>query len=149
MMGGLASLFGGMQGGGFQGMFNPQSQAQAQMRAYQQNQQRQGGRGGFEGGDIGNTAFDSRRMEALIDRPQPQRKPNQPPPVDKGEDDFNQQMATLSPEERANYHGTSEHRNSANTLEAIRRTRQHPEWGRYYQNKSDDEVYAGMQVRPS
>ena len=40
MMGGLASLFGGMQGGGFQGMFNPQSQAQAQMRAYQQNQQR-------------------------------------------------------------------------------------------------------------
>lgn len=40
MMGGLASLFGGIQGGGFGGMFNPQAQAQAQMRAYQQNQQR-------------------------------------------------------------------------------------------------------------
>ena len=129
MMGGLASLFGGMQGGGFQGMFNQQPQQQSY------------------GSIQGNMAFDRQRMEALIDRPQPQRKPNQPPPVDKGEDDFNQQMATLSPEERANYHGTSEHRNSADTLETIRRTRQDPEWGRYYQNKSDDEIYAGMQVR--
>ena len=70
MMGmGLGGMLGGYQGG-----FNPQSQAQAQMRAYQQNQQRQGGRGGFEGGDIqGNMAFDRRRMEALIDRPQQSR----------------------------------------------------------------------------
>lgn len=29
MMGGLASLFGGMQGGGFQGMFNQQPQQQS------------------------------------------------------------------------------------------------------------------------
>ena len=57
MMGGLASLFGGMQGGGFQGMFNQQPQQQSY------------------GSIQGNMAFDRQRMEALIDRPQPQRKP--------------------------------------------------------------------------
>ena len=55
MMGGLASLFGGMQGGGFQGMFNQQPQQQSY------------------GSIQGNMAFDRQRMEALIDRPQQSR----------------------------------------------------------------------------
>ena len=163
MMGGLASLFGGMQGGGFQGMFNPQSQAQAQMRAYQQNQQRNFNQP--PPGMVKNPNYDaSYAMQDNVDAPgtpgymkRQQFIPSSLTEIqpqfggvnrqDEGENSFKKLMATLPSEERAKYHGTSEHRNSADTLEQIRRTRQHPEWGRYYQNKSDDEIYAGMQVR--
>lgn len=165
MMGGLASLFGGMQGGGFQGMFNPQSQAQAQMRAYQQNQQRNFNQP--PPGMVKNPNYDaSYAMQDNVDAPgtpgymkRQQFIPSSLTEIqpqfggvnrqDEGENSFKKLMATLPSEERAKYHGTSEHRNSADTLEQIRRTRQHPEWGRYYQNKSDDEIYAGMQQRPS
>lgn len=163
MMGGLASLFGGMQGGGFQGMFNPQSQAQAQMRAYQQNQQRNFNQP--PPGMVKNPNYDaSYAMQDNVDAPgtpgymkRQQFIPSSLTEIrpqfggvnrqDEGENSFEKLMATLPSEERAKYHGTSEHRNSANTLETIRRTRQDPEWGRYYQNKSDDEIYAGMQLR--
>lgn len=165
IMSGLGSLFGGMQGGGFQGMFNPQSQAQAQMRAYQQNQQRNPNQP--PPGMKLNPTYDAGYAMAE-DMPPPgsaaaiskQRFiPSSPTEIqpqfgvvnrqDEGENSFKKLMATLPSEERAKYHGTSEHRNSANTLETIRRTRQDPEWGRYYQNKSDDEIYAGMKLGPS
>lgn len=150
MMGGLASLFGGMQGGGFQGMFNPQSQAEAQMRAYQQYQQRDPNQPppGMKLNPTYNAGYAMAQDMPPPGSPAALSKQQFVNQQNEADDPFKKLMATLSPEERAKYHGTSEHRNSPEILEQIRSTRQHPEWGRYYQNKSDDEIYAGMQMRP-
>ena len=64
--------------------------------------------------------------------------------------EYQKYLANLPPEKRAQTFGAPEHRNSPETLERIRRTKEHPEWGPVYRGKSDDEIYTAIHtISPS
>ena len=143
MMGGLASLFGGMQGGGFQGMLNPGFQQYPSNDQAARQQQME---------------FDQQRAELMINRPRYQRNPNQPAADQPLAPELIQHIPQIPIEQQVGYtkefgdfvaknprYGTPEHRNSPFILQQIKEIREDKYLSNLnLQSQSDDEIYNSL-----